>query len=61
MTPGKLLIAQALTESGREMEAVATLADEYKDLPRWAEHIAELRRAAEFARWWANDIRAKES
>ena len=29
MTPGKLLIAQALTESGRELEAVAKMADEY--------------------------------
>ena len=34
MTPGKLLIAQALTESGRELDAVAKLADEYKHLPR---------------------------
>ena len=61
MTPGKLLIAQALNESGRELEAVAKLADEYKHLPRWQEHIDELRRAAEFARWWAADIRAKET
>ena len=61
MTPGKLLIAQALAESGRELEAVAKLADEYKHLPRWQEHIDELRRAAEFARWWAADIRAKET
>lgn len=61
MTPGKLLIAQALTESGRELEAVAKLADEYRNLPRWQEHIDELRRAAEFARWWAADIRAKET
>ena len=61
MTHGKLLIAQALTESGRDLEAVAKLADEYKHLPRWQEHIDELRRAAEFARWWAADIRAKET
>ena len=61
MTPCKLLIAQRLSESSEELKAIATLADEYKHLPRWQEHIDELRRAAEFARWWANDIRAKET
>ncbi len=59
MSPTKLLIAQALMESARELEAVATLADEYKTLPRWADHIAELRRAAELARWWATEIRSE--
>jgi len=35
MNPTKLLIAQRLSESSEELKAIATLADEYKHLPRW--------------------------
>jgi len=59
MTPKKLLIAQRLAEVAPELLAIAVLADEYKDLPRWAEHTAELQRTAELARWWAADIRSE--
>ena len=61
MTPKKLLIAQRLAEQERELQAIATMADEYRNLPHWQDRIDELRRAAEFARWWAADIRAKET
>lgn len=56
-----MLIAQRLDEQAREQEAIADLAAEYKDLPRWQERIAELRRGAELAKWWAANIRANES
>lgn len=61
MSPSKLLIAQRLDEQAREQESIADLASEYKDLPRWGERIAELRRGAEFAKWWAANIRTVES
>lgn len=61
VNPTKLLIAQRLDEQAREQEAIADLAAEYKDLPRWQERIAELRRGAELAKWWAANIRANES
>jgi len=61
MIPTKMLIAQRLDEQAREQEAIADLAAEYKDIPRWGERITELRRGAEFARWWATNIRANES
>jgi len=58
MNPTTMLIAQRLDEQAREQEAIADLASEYKNIPRWSERIAELRRGAEFARWWANNIRS---
>jgi hypothetical protein len=61
MNPTKMLIAQRLDEQAREQEAIADLASEYKDIPRWSERIAELRRGAEFSRWLATNIRANES
>ena len=57
MTPAKLLIAQRLSESSEELKAIATLADEYRNYPRWALQTAEIRRASEFARWWSTEIR----
>lgn len=60
MTPGMLLIAQRLADVARDLEAVATLADEYRDLPRWEQHTAELRRTAELGDWWAKEIRADQ-
>jgi len=59
MTPGKLLVAQRLAEVALELEAIAALADEYQELPRWPEHTAELRRTAELGTWWAKEIRSE--
>ena len=59
MTPAKLLIAQRLAELQPELQATAELADEYKDVPHWAERIAELRRTAELAKFWATEIRSE--
>lgn len=59
MTPARILIAQRLAEQDRELEAIATLADEHKHLPHWPERIAELRRTAELARFWAAEIRSE--
>ena len=59
MTPAKLLIAQRLAEQVPELQAIAELADDYKDLPHWPERIAELRRTAELARFWATEIRSE--
>jgi hypothetical protein len=59
MTPKKLLIAQRLAEQELELQAIATMADEYRHQPRWQERIAELRRTAELARFWATEIRSE--
>lgn len=59
MTPGKLLIAQRLDESAAELASIANLADEFKDDPLWAGHVAELRNTAELAAWWAQEIRSE--
>lgn len=59
MTPAKLLIAQRLLEASAELASIANLADEFKDDPLWAGHVAELRNAAELGRWWAKEIRSE--
>ena len=59
MTPSKLLIAQRLDESARELVAIVTLMDEHRSDPRWALHTAELARAADLAEWWASEIRSE--
>ena len=59
MTPKKLLIAQRLAEQERELQAIATMADEYRNLPHWQDRIDELRRTAELARFWATEIRSE--
>lgn len=59
MSPTKLLIAQRLDEQERELQAIATMADEYRNLPRWQDRIDELRRTAELARFWATEIRSE--
>ena len=59
MKPTKALLAQLLVEQDRELEAVATLADDFAHLPHWPDRIAELRRAAELARFWAAEIRSE--
>ena len=59
MTPKKLLIAQRLAEQERELQAIATMADEYRNLPHWQDRIDELRRTAELARFWAAEIRSE--
>ena len=60
MTIKKLLIAQRLDEVARELESIATLADEFNAEIRWAGHVSELRNAAELGRWWAKEIRADQ-
>ncbi len=49
MTPKKLLIAQRLDESAAELASIANLAEDFKDDPLWAGHVAELRNTAELA------------
>lgn len=60
MTPTKLLIAQRLAESAREMRAIVGLMTEYMTSPRWADVADDMARAADTAAWWAEEIRKAE-
>lgn len=59
MIPKKALIAQRLAEQEQDLESIAAMADDFAHLPHWPERIAELRRAAELARFWATEIRSE--
>ena len=59
MTPGKLLIAQRLVESARELRDIIGLMEEHKNDPAWRSVADDLARAADTAWWWATEIRAE--
>ncbi len=61
MNPTKMLIAQRLDESEREVRAIVGLMADYTDDPHWARHARELEDAAVLMRYLAESIRGAES
>ena len=60
MTPTKLLIAQRLEESEREVRSIVGLMEDYTANPLWARHASELEDAAVLMRYLAESIRGAE-
>ena len=61
MNPTKLLIAQRLEESAREVRSIVDLMADYSDDPHWARHARELDDAAVLMRYLAECIHGAET
>ena len=60
MNPTKLLIAQRLEESAREVRSIVDLMADYTDDAHWQRHARELDDAVVLMRYLAESIRGAE-